>query len=64
MKSKMIRMPVVDWVSTNAPDPRDAYTTRINGHVVGVHSSEEFARNHAWALEAYILDQPCQEDAP
>lgn len=51
-----IPMPVIDWVGTDAPDPRDAYTTRINGHIIGIHSDEERARNHAWAIEAYIKD--------
>lgn len=46
--------PVIDWVGTDSPDPRDAYTTRINGHVVGVHATEDAARNHAWAIEAYL----------
>lgn len=49
-----MKKPVIDWVATDAPDPRDAYTTRINGHVVGIHASEEAARNHAWALEGYL----------
>lgn len=51
-----IKKPVVDYVGTNAPDPRDAYTVRINGHVVGIHSQEQSARNHAWTLESYIED--------
>ena len=51
-----IKAPVVDWIGTDSPDPRDTYTTRINGHVVGIHSSEEAARNHASVLESYILD--------
>ena len=51
---KTIPRPVIDWIGTDSPDPRDAYTTRINGHVVGIHSSEEAARNHAWTLEAYL----------
>jgi hypothetical protein len=51
---KLIPAPIVDWVRTNSPDPRDAYTTRINEHIVGIHSSEEAARNHAWKLEAYL----------
>jgi hypothetical protein len=46
---------------STAPDPRDAYTTRINGHVVGVHSTEEAARNHAWTLEAYLGMHTVQE---
>jgi len=49
-----IKRPVIDWVATNSPDPRDAYTTRINGHTVGIHGNEEAARNHAWALEGYL----------
>lgn len=52
--TEYIPRPVVDWIGTDAPDPRDAYTVRINGHVVGVHSQEESARNHAWTLEAYL----------
>jgi hypothetical protein len=51
-----IKKPVVDYVETNSPDPRDAYTVRINGHVVGIHSQEENAKNHAWSVEAYIED--------
>lgn len=50
----MVKRPTIDWIGTDAPDPRDAYSTRINGHVVGIHSTEEAARNHAWALEAYL----------
>lgn len=57
---RWIPEPVVDWVGTDAPDPRDAYTTRINGHVIGVHSNEESARNHAWRIEAYIRDGSTQ----
>ena len=51
-----IKKPVIDYIGTDSPDPRDAYTVRINGHVVGTHSQEQSARNHAWALEAYIED--------
>lgn len=56
VRAEYIKRPVIDWIGTDAPDPRDAYTTRINGHVVGIHSQEESARNHAWRLEAYIED--------
>jgi len=51
---KLIPAPVVDWVRTNSPDPRHAYTTRINEHIVGIHGSEEAARNHAWTIETYF----------
>ena len=51
-----IKNPVIDYIATDSPDPRDAYTVRINGHVVGIHSQEESARNHAQALGRYIED--------
>lgn len=52
--AKTIPEPLIDWIGENTPDPRDAYTTRINGHVVGVHASEEAARHHAALLKYYL----------
>ena len=51
---EVIPRPVIDWAETGALDYRDSWSTRINGHTVGLHSDEERARNHAWALEAYL----------
>ena len=56
MENEMIRKPVIDWIKNECGDPRDAYSVRINGHVVRVTGVEESARNYAWALEAYIMD--------
>ena len=50
----VIPRPVIDWAETGAQDYRDSWSTRINRHTVGLHSDEERARNHAWALEAYL----------
>jgi len=52
--AEVIPRPVIDWAETGALDYRDSWSTRINGHTVGLHSDEERARNHAWALEAYL----------
>jgi len=53
-----IKRPIIDWVATDAPDPSEAYATLINGHVIGIHVTEEAARNHAWLLTRCVSAKP------